>query len=126
MLYLFYHRNTARCILSPVDHPADVFIHGLRCAVRLLLRLSGRHEDIFQSETFLLEILDDYQLHVSTLSLRVLTPAVIHLLCGLFTRPLWLVCSRVIDLSEGHYTIWMCVCLPVCARVGFLFFPNVM
>lgn len=37
-------------------------------------------------------------------------PAVIHFFCrSLFTRPLGLVCSHVIDLSEGHYTIWMCV-----------------
>lgn len=40
----------------PVDHLADVFIHGWRCTVHLVLRLSGRQRDIFQSETLALEI----------------------------------------------------------------------
>lgn len=48
-----FHSDIGRCILSTVDHPAGIFIHGLCCCRYLLLRLSARHEDIFQSETLL-------------------------------------------------------------------------
>lgn len=50
---LVFHSDSGRCMLSTVDYPAGIFIHGLCYSVHLLLRLSGRQEDISQSETLL-------------------------------------------------------------------------